>query len=122
MSRHANPTKLPLTKCGWACLISVAFAAVPGNGTVAVAAPDKCTARIEVKLAPDVPDPRDPSFLTALLANPLYQLTWVDGRDSTAVYDLTGPAIDYRCEKEINLLRRAAHVMDLKVVQPDEGN
>ena len=108
-----------MLRLGVFCLV---FAGFFGNDNIAVAAPEKCTARIEVKLTPDVPDPRDPSFLTALLANPLYTLIWVDGSGSMAVYELTGPPTDYRCEKEINLLRRAAHVMDLKVVHPDDEN
>jgi hypothetical protein len=122
MSRHAKPPKPALTKCGWACLFSIVFAAALGTGTVGAAAPEKCSARLEVKLTPDVPNPRDPSFLTALAANPLYQLIWIEGTDTLAVYQLTGPATDYRCEDEIKLLRRAAHVMDLKVAHPDNGD
>jgi hypothetical protein len=71
-------------------------------------------------LAPDVPNPRDPSFLSALSANPLYTITWVEGNDSTAVVDLTGPATDYHCDDEIRRLSRDAHILNLKVLPPDK--
>ena len=74
---------------------------------------------MEVKLEPSVPNPRDPSFLSALVANPLYQVVWISGTDTTAVYELTGPATDYRCENGIELMRRNANVMDLKVLESD---
>ncbi len=82
-------------------------------------APEKCHARIEVELEPTIPNPRDPAFLSGLAANPLYTLTWFDGHDDIAVYDLTGPATDYRCEGEISRLRKSAHVRELNVQYPD---
>jgi hypothetical protein len=102
-----------------ASIAAVAFASVLGVAAVASAAPDKCHARLLLKLTPDVPNPRDPSFLSALTANPLYVLTWVEGNDTSAVVDLTGPAIDYHCEDEIKRLSRDAHILDLKVLRPD---
>jgi hypothetical protein len=72
-----------------------------------------------VKLTPDIPNPRDPAFLSGLAANPLYRLTWVKGTDLTAVIELTGPATDYHCEDEIRRISRDAHLMDLTVLQPD---
>jgi hypothetical protein len=70
-------------------------------------------------LTPDIPNPRDPAFLSGLAANPLYRLTWVKGTDLTAVIELTGPATDYHCEDEIRRISRDAHIMDLTVLQPD---
>ncbi len=119
MSGHKKPPNPRRTPWSGACLFSIAFTVVLCSGTVGAAAPEKCRARLEVKLTPDVPNPRDPSFLSALAANPLYQLTWVSGTDSMAVYDLTGPATDYQCEEEIKRLRRDAHLMDLKVLHSD---
>jgi hypothetical protein len=76
----------------------------------------RCHARLLLRLTPDIPNPRHPSFLSALAANPLYQITWVEGNDSTATVDVTGPATDYHCEDEINRVSRDAHIVDLKVV------
>src|SRR3979411_1929370 len=45
------------------------------------AIPDRCHARLLLRLTLDVPNPRDPSFLSALTANPLYEMVWVDGND-----------------------------------------
>jgi hypothetical protein len=100
-------------------LYGVVFAGAVGNDTAGAAASEMCRAQIEVKLTPDVPNPRDPSFLSALAANPLYQLLWIRGTDTTVVYELRGPATDYNCEGEIKLLKRDAHVQDLKVLHPD---
>jgi len=86
------------------------------------AIPDRCHARLLLRLTLDVPNPRDPSFLSALTANPLYEIVWVDGKDATATVDLMGPATDYHCEDEIKRMRRDAHIMDLKVLQPDSEN
>ena len=83
---------------------------------------DRCHARLLLRLTLDVPNPRDPSFLSALTANPLYEIVWVEGNDTTATVDLFGPATDYHCEDEIKRIRRDAHVMDLKVLQPDSEN
>jgi len=49
-------------------------------------------------------------------------LLWIRGTDTTAVYELRGPATDYNCEDEIKLLKRDAHVLDLKVLRPDSGD
>ena len=111
--REAHPSR-PVVY--FAC---AAFAELAFSGCVEAAVPERCVARLEVKLTPDVRSPRDPSFLSALAAHPLYTLVWIDGKDTTAVYELTGPATDYRCEDEIKRLRRDAHVMDLKVLEPE---
>jgi hypothetical protein len=103
-------------KWGRVCLYGAAFAL--GNDTAGAAATEMCRAQIEVQLTPDVSNPRDPSFLSALAANPLYQLLWVRGTDPTIVYELRGPATDYNCEGEIKLLKRDAHVQNLRVLDP----
>jgi hypothetical protein len=93
--------------------------------SAAAAEQDRCQARLEVKLTPDVPNPRDPSFLSALAASPLYELTWVSSTDETVVLNLKGPATDYQCQQEINRIGRDTHILDLKVVPasgpPGEG-
>lgn len=105
-------------------LIPAASAVLSGAGhsEALAAAQDRCQARLEVKLTPSVPNPRDPAFLSGLAANPLYALTYVGEGEDSVVLDLTGPATDYRCEDEINRISRDAHVLDLKVLQstPDK--
>lgn len=89
---------------------------------VAAAADSKCSARIEVRLDSEVSNPRDPSFLSSLTANPQYSLTWVEGDDSRAVYVLTGPGMDYQCKGGIELVRRDASILDLRVLEPESSN
>jgi hypothetical protein len=98
------------------------LAAVLSSNDAESAVPDRCHARLLLRLTLDVPNPRDPSFLSALTANPLYEIVWVEGSDTTATVDLMGPATDYHCEEEIKRMRRDAHIMDLKVLQPDLEN
>jgi hypothetical protein len=98
------------------------LATVLGINDAESAIPDRCHARLLLRLTLDVPNPRDPSFLSALTANPLYEIVWVEGNDTTATVDLMGPATDYHCEDEIKRMRRDAHIMDLKVLQPDSEN
>lgn len=98
--------------------VCVAFAGMLGSGVIR-AAPEKCSEHLEVKFDPSVSNMRAPSFLNSLVASPMYQLTWVDGSDSTAVYELTGPATDHDCENEIELLKKNANVMDVKVLPAD---
>jgi hypothetical protein len=78
---------------------------------------ERCSARIEVELDASVSNPRDPSFLSALTANAQYQLIWLEGDGTRAVYQLTGPATDHRCEEQVNRMRRNANVTDLRVVE-----
>jgi hypothetical protein len=108
-----------VNRCG-SLIVAAALATVPNTAHGQSPVPDRCHARLSLTLTPYVPNPRDPSFLSALSANPLYILTWVEGNDSTAVVDLTGPATDYHCTDEIRRLSKDAHIMDLKVLQQDK--
>lgn len=103
-------------------LVAGTLAAVFGINNAESATPDRCHARLLLRLTLDVPNPRDPSFLSALTANPLYELVWVEGNDTIATVELMGPATDYHCEDEIKRIRRDAHVMDLEVLQPASEN
>jgi hypothetical protein len=98
-------------------IAAAALATVLGIGDGESAVPERWHARLSLKLTPDVPNPRDPTHLSTLTANPLYQITWVEGDGTNAVVDLIGPATDYHCEDEIRRLGRDAHIMDLKVPQ-----
>jgi hypothetical protein len=92
---------------------------VLGIGNIEAAVPEKCDVRLFLTLEPDVPNPRDPGFLSALLADPLYQLVWIRGTNTTAEVELTGPGPEYRCMDEVKRLSRAAHVLDVKVLSPN---
>src|SRR5688572_12350717 len=81
-------------------------------------AQESCRARVEISVNADIPNARDPSFITGLLANPLYRLTWVSGDDSPFVYDLTGPASDAGCANMIEQIGRDAAVQDVRVLEP----
>jgi hypothetical protein len=102
-------------------MIHAAFATVLGIGhfDASAAEPAECKARLQLKLTPDVPNPRDPGFLATLAGSPLYRLTWIEGDESNAVVLLIGPATDYRCEKQIGQISRNSHIADLKVLPPE---
>jgi hypothetical protein len=98
-------------------LIAVgAVAAVLSVNKVESATPDRCQARLVLTLTPDVPNPRDPSFLSALTSSPLYEIIWIKGHDTTATVELRGPATDYHCEDEIKRMRRDSQIEELKVL------
>jgi len=78
-----------------------------------------CRARVVITIDAEVPDTRDPSFLSGLLANPQYRLSWVTGDSTSAVYDLSGPAEDQGCANGIDQIRRGAAVLDVKVLEPE---
>jgi hypothetical protein len=98
-------------------LIAVgAVAAVLAVNKVESAIPDRCHARLLLRLTPDVPDTRAPSFLSALTSSPLYEIIWIKGKDTTATVELRGPATDYHCEDEIKRMRRDSQIEELKVL------
>jgi hypothetical protein len=82
-------------------------------------AQEPCRARVVITIDAEVPDTRDPGFLSGLLANPRYRLTWVTGDGSSVVYDLSGPAEDQGCTNGIDQIRRGATVLDVKVLAPE---
>jgi hypothetical protein len=96
-----------------------ALAAVLGLSEVESATPDQCQARLLLKLTLGVPNPRAPSFLSALTSSPLYELIWIKGHDTTATVVLRGPATDFHCEEEIKRMRRDSQIEHLKVLRAD---
>jgi hypothetical protein len=76
-----------------------------------------CSERLVVKLTPDVPDPRAPSFLDSLSADPLFHLSWVRSRQGSVVLDLIGPGPEYRCRSEVRRIRRDGRVVWLRVLR-----
>ena len=102
-----------------AALMAVgAVAAMLGVNKVESATPDRCHARLLIRVTLDVPNPRDPSFLSALTSSPLYEIIWIKGHDSTATVELRGPATDFHCQEEIKRMRRDSQIEELKVLGP----
>ena len=85
-------------------------------GSANAQGPPNCSARLLVKLTPDVPDPRAPSFLDSLSADPLFHLFWVRTSADSVVLELTGPGPEYRCRSEIRRIRQDGRVVRLQVL------
>src|SRR5215470_18027486 len=93
----------------------LALSLMPG---LAAAQGSQCHARVELKLDDEVENPRDAGFLSSLAASPGYSLTFVRTRGSRFVYDVIGPGTDPQCSQGIEMLRRNASVLDLRVTKP----
>ena len=106
---------------GLGCM-AAARAQEPGQqpGAARVVQAPQCNLRLALTLTPDVPNAQDPGFLGAILSSPSYQLTWLEGSDTQATVQLTGPGPSSQCEGVLNKLSRDAHVLDVKVLQPGE--
>lgn len=98
---------------------SLAFSMAALALAAGLPAQEPCRARVEIVVDAEVPDARDPGFLSGLLANPQYRLSWLSGDSSSAVYDLSGPSEDPGCANGIDLIRRGAAVLDVKVLEPE---
>ncbi len=96
-------------------LVAVVF--VTASSAAHAASPAVCYMRLEVVLTPDVPDPRNPGFLSSLLSNQLgYRLILLrQDPGSGLVLDLSGPGPEYRCETVIETMRRDARVLSVSV-------
>ncbi len=79
-------------------------------------APPNCTAKLIAKLTPDVPDPRAPSFLDSLAADPLFKLYWVRPSGTSVVLELVGPGPEYRCQNEISRIRKDGRIVSLRIL------
>jgi hypothetical protein len=97
------------------CAILLALAligALAGNAALA-AIPAPCDLELTVALTPDVPDPRDPGFLSSLLSNhPAYQLVLREQRDGSVIaVELIGPQSG--CRDVIETMRRDGRVLSV---------
>lgn len=108
MNRHV--------KWGACVLVAGGF----GLACSAAAHAEPCNLRLALTLTPDVPNPSDPGFLGAILSRATYQLSWIDGGDTEATVQLTGPGPASQCQDALEHLSRDAHVLDVKVIQPGE--
>lgn len=104
-----------------AALVMVALGVLsPAESSAAQAAPvASCDMRLRVELTPDVPNPRDPGFVSSLLANhPDYQLTLLrqDPRNAAVItLGVTGPAPLAGCREVVNSMRRDTRVSSVAV-------
>jgi hypothetical protein len=82
----------------------IATAEVPGR---------PCVVELSVELTPDVPNPRDPGFLSSLLSNqPGYHLTLRRVSSETViVVDLSGLGPADRCQNVIETMRKDGRVL-----------
>lgn len=82
----------------------------------AAAAPRTCDLQLTVHLTPDVPNPSDLSFLSALVGNPQYALTWIEqSENGDVLLELTGPGPRVNCQRVVDAMRRNAHVESITV-------
>jgi hypothetical protein len=105
-----------------AVLVTTAFALAPVDGSAAPAASvAPCDMRLRVELTPDVPDPRDPGFVSSLLGNhPDYQLTLLrlDPQNASVItLDLAGPGPVAGCREVVNSMRKDARVVSVHLQQ-----
>jgi len=92
---------------------SLALASTVAGSAAAAATPASCDLELTVALTPDVPDPRDPGFLSSLLSNhPAYELVLREHRDSSVIgVELTGP--ESGCREVIETMRRDGRVLSV---------
>lgn len=96
-----------------AILVSVALASAVASNAAAAATPASCDLELSVTLTPDVPDSRDPGFLSSLLSNhPAYQLVLREQRDTSVIgVELTGP--ESGCRDVVEAMRRDGRVLSV---------
>jgi len=93
--------------------LGIALSAVGFVGALANAAgPPECSRRLVVEFTPDVPNSRDPEFLSSLLSNhPGYQLEWVGAQDAFhAILSLTGPGPASACQYVVQTIQKDGRV------------
>jgi hypothetical protein len=95
---------------------ALALASVPALGPARADGPPRCHALLSVTLLAEVPNPRDPGFLSSLAGDPGYVLIWKGTDGWSQRLELTGPAPDYRCQREIRRMRKDARVLYIRVV------
>jgi hypothetical protein len=91
------------------------LATVLGIGTAAAQTPPTCHRHLQVELTPDVPNPRDLAFLSSLLTQPGFQLSWTGQDGSVIELDLTGPGPDDQCRAVIAAMRKDGRVQSITV-------
>ena len=96
-------------------LLAVVLVVMGTRGNIAAANVPRrpCVVPLSIELTPDVPNPRDPGFLSSLLSNhPGYHLTLRRVSSETdIVVDLAGPGPDDRCLDVIETMRKDGRVL-----------
>jgi hypothetical protein len=100
-------------------LFAVALIALLGSTSAAADPTELCDLRLKVQLTPDVPNPRDPGFLSSLLGNHSgYQLTLQRQRGDFVIdLELEGSGADDGCRNVVEALRRDGRVVFIQVQQ-----
>ena len=98
-------------------LLALAAALPLGFARIASASDEMCNVRMTVELTPDIPDARNASFLSSLLANhPEYSLSLLRQDDPSRIeVDLFGPGPAYLCRDVINTMRKDSRVLAIHV-------
>lgn len=94
-----------------AALIATALAV----GSAAAQTPPTCHRHLQVELTPDVPNPRDLAFLSSLLTQPGFQLSWTGQNGTVIELELTGPGPDDQCRAVIAAMRKDGRVQSITV-------
>jgi len=96
--------------------LAIALCAVAIGAIANAAGVPECSLRLVVELTPDVPNPRDPEFLSSLLSNhPSYRLIWVGAQDAFhSILDLSGPGPDSACQDVVQTMRKDARVVSVQ--------
>src|SRR5262249_5955123 len=90
-------------------------AALPGAVLAGPSSESACNRRLSVELTPDVPDPRDDSFLSSLLSNQVdYRLVFQgETEDSDILLELVGPGPAHRCQEVIQSMLKDGRVVSI---------
>src|ERR1700722_12919372 len=94
-----------------AALVAAALA----GGYAAADVPATCNRHLSVELTPDVPNPRDLAFLSSLLTQPGFQLSWTGQNGTVVELELTGPGTDDQCRAVIAGMRKDGRVQSITV-------
>jgi hypothetical protein len=104
-------------RTGW--IVASITAAALCVSAAGAAPPSGCDVRLAVELTPDAAVPRSPGFLSSLVADPQYDLKWIQGTDTSAILELRGPDSDDQCNDGINMLQKSSHVINVELVTPE---
>jgi hypothetical protein len=116
------PSHLPLSLRSsiWRAALLTAAAGLAGVGSAAAQAPAPppwCALHLIVAVTPDVPNPRDPGFVSSLLGdNTGYRLTLRRMIDDTHLdMRLYGPGPKRNCRSVVDSMRKDARVSSIQV-------
>jgi hypothetical protein len=95
--------------------VFLASAIIAGTVHADAAPPAVCSRHLSVELTPDVPNPRDLTFLSSLMTTPGYQLAW-RGQDGNIIeVELSGPGPEDQCRAVIAAMRKDSRVLSINV-------